>query len=75
MSRFSRASDEQILMVGHLRENEGMTFNAIAERMGMSRNSVAGIMSRLRRDPGPSVCRKSENCDGGMPPLWWRAVG
>jgi transposase len=69
-------SDEMVLEILHLVEGEGLTRRAAGARVGVSTNSVAGIVHRVRtaeRDLGwEDEARKPENRDGGMPPRWWK---
>lgn len=68
-----RQRDEQLAMVMHLRENEGMTFGQMAPHVHMTRHACIGAYHRLRDAYEASCeCTKPENKDGGMEPLWWR---
>lgn len=71
-----RQRDEQLAMVMHLRENDGLTFGQIAPRVNMTRDACIGAYHRLRNSYETwCECDKPENKDGGMPPLWWRKQG
>jgi hypothetical protein len=68
-----RQRDEQLVMLMHLRENDGLTFGQIAPKLGMTRDAALGAYRRLRfAYESWCECDKPENKDGGMPPLWWR---
>ena len=72
----TREADELILKVMHLREVDGLINARIAERLGMSKGTVAGIVYRFENtDIGPCQCVKRCNQDGGMRPGWWRRRG
>lgn len=60
-------TDERILEALHLKDNEGMTAKAVAERMGVTRNSVIGMIHRIK------VAEVDGDAgDHSMPPRWWR---
>lgn len=62
-------TDEDLLEMMHLHENEGLPYAAIAERMGRTRNAVAGAISRVRREIAND---STAHLDGTMPPRWWK---
>ncbi|TMV83808.1 hypothetical protein FGG78_22305 [Thioclava sp. BHET1] len=53
----------------------GFTKSGIAAEMGVSRNSVIGILHRIEKATDQaergSTAQRPENCDGGMPNRWW----
>jgi transposase len=63
-------TDEQLLTILDLYDNEGMTFKQIGERFGVSKNAIAGLMKRLRDDTNKHFppC----NAEGTMPRKWWK---
>ncbi|MGB1214946.1 MAG: hypothetical protein ACPG4X_16380 [Pikeienuella sp.] len=64
----SMHTDEDILEMMHLRENEGFTMQMVADRVGVGRNSVIGLVNRVNNQAN----KHSDNQDGTMPPRWWR---
>lgn len=69
---FTRAEDEELLNILHLRDNVGLTASAVSKRCGRSRAAILGLEHRIRQDALSCICAKPENQDGGMPALWWR---
>lgn len=68
----SRESDEQMLMVLHLRE-QGHSFGTIGRAMCISRNTVASTISRVKRDEVmESTAVKPKNQDGALGAMWWK---
>lgn len=66
-------SDSEILEALDLHERQGLSFDAVAQRMGRSRGAVAGIVGRVSgaADAEPDLAVKPANRDGGMPARWW----
>lgn len=70
---FTRADDERDLTILYLKDVQGMTLSAIAQRFHISRSAVARVIKRVRDTyAAPCTCRKAENRDGGMAERWWR---
>lgn len=72
-------TDAQMLDVLDLIDEFGWPASRVAERYGVSRNSIIGLRHRILSDlkeseraPGPEAAQP-ENCDGGMVQGWWRA--
>lgn len=63
----TRWSDQEILTMLDLRDNEGMSVADIARRFKVTRNTVLGIMHRVKRDEKPGA----EKHHGTMPRRWW----
>lgn len=71
----ARARDEQLLMLLHLREVDGLTFGQISMKMGITRDAALGAYRRIALAYDDwCECDKPENKDGGMPPLWWKGT-
>ena len=76
-------TDVQILDILDRCERQGQSMAEVAERYGMSRSAIAGVLKRVRDDlavsetaplPRGSVAAYwPENRDGGMPARWWEA--
>lgn len=65
---FPREKDEEILMMLHLYENEGLTCEMIGKRFGRTKGGVIGALNRVRND-----CKDDNGVGNGtMPTLWWR---
>jgi hypothetical protein len=59
-----RRRDEVLVMVLHLREDEGMPFSRVALHVGLTRNAAIGAYRRLRLAyDGRCECVKPENKD------------
>lgn len=76
---YTREDDERALIYLHMRENLGMTTQAVSDalrgkRFSASRGSIIGHLNRTKEHapPAPCKCRKKANKDGGMPALWWQ---
>lgn len=55
------------------RFKSGQSYQVIADRYAVTRNSIAGMVNRFKAmNPEPCACVKPENRDGGMPFGWWR---
>lgn len=59
------ATDEEILHILDLHDNEGLTFTEIGQRVGKSKSAIAGLAHRIKK-----VSEPSEH-DGTMPRRWW----
>lgn len=69
-----RQADIDALRILDCYHDEGLSVSETGEALGISRNSVAGTIWRIRiahEEAGPCHCRKPENQDGGMPRRWW----
>ena len=62
-------TDREILTALDLRDHEGLTLAAIAERFGRGRGAVAGVFSRIEADTDRS---DNGHLNGTMPRAWWR---
>jgi len=62
---WSEARDLEML---HLREACGLTCEAVALRLGVTKNAVIGRLRRINQDMAEGAAG-----DGTMPPGWWRA--
>lgn len=62
-------SDDEILTVLDLHDHEGMTFLAISDIHCVSRSTIAGIVSRIKRDL--DLCDPTGHLNGTMPRKWW----
>lgn len=81
----NRADDVRLLKMLDLIAHEGLSRQAVADRLGVGRNSVIGQVQRVTqagrdfaalceaRGEPECQCRKPENRDGGMPRRWWAA--
>ena len=77
---FDDDSDDVPLRLLDLRA-QGLSSAQIAERVGVGKEAVAGLLFRVNRDAdladaapppaGQSRPLRPENCDGGMPARWW----
>lgn len=72
MTTATRESDERILHMLDLRENEGFNGKQIMAATGMSKGAIAGAAMRVCNAHLPCKCRKKANKNGGMPRNWWR---
>lgn len=82
MSKHNDFSDAQVLDMLNL-VVAGNSRADIAEVYGLSKNTVAGLLHRIKIDAdlaestpppaGQTRAVKPENCDGGMPARWWVA--
>lgn len=64
-------------------ERQGQTMSEAGTAHGLSRDSVAGLLRRVRDDlaaseaapflPGTGAAVKPDSRDGGMPVRWWEA--
>lgn len=63
-------TDDQMLMALHLRDHEGLTGQAIADRTGRSRSAICGMFNRIDRQIAKHDPDRVQ--DGTMTPLWWR---
>ncbi len=75
MARFGREDDERLLLALHLVEAEGRKATHAAKEVGLTKGQLAGLRMRVRDESakaGPCLCKKPENKDGGLKPLWWR---
>jgi len=59
-------TDQEILEMLHLRENEGLTCAAAGQRLGRNKNAVIGMGHRIAKAQLPG-----DAGDGTMPPRWW----
>lgn len=59
------ATEEEILHILDLHENEGLTCEAIGNRTGRTKNSIVGMIYRIKKATKPS------EHDGTMPRKWW----
>ena len=70
---YDRQRDENVLMVLHLTDNEGVTCKEAGERYGMTKNAVIGLRNRIRKTEYCfDGCQKSDTMDYSLKPLWWR---
>jgi len=67
-TKTTREDDERVLELLHLVDAEGLSFAQAGERLEMSRNKVAGLVTRVRRAEVPGC----EERDGSLDPKWWR---
>lgn len=63
-------SDIQILEAMHRHYNEGMSLSDAGAPIGKGRNSMAGLMKRIRDDTNASDPDGNQN--GTMPAKWWK---
>jgi DNA-binding transcriptional regulator LsrR (DeoR family) len=68
----SRESDEQILTVLDMFNNQHMTGPQIAKALGISRGKIAGMRDRVAKAESKSDPLYA-NQDGTMPAKWWAA--
>jgi len=67
---YERQRDEDVLMVLHLTDNEGVTCKEAGERHGMTKNAVIGLRNRIRKTAYCyDGCKKY--LDYSLKPLWW----
>ena len=72
---YERQRDEDVLMVLHLTDNEGVTCKEAGERHGMTKNAVIGLRNRIRKTISCyDGCQKNDNMDYSLKPLWWQDV-
>jgi len=72
---YERQRDEDVLMVLHLTENEGVTCEKAGKRYGMTKNAVIGLRNRIRQTKYCyDACKKKGNRDYSLKPLWWHDV-
>ena len=72
---YERQRDEDVLMVLHLTENEGVTCKEAGQRHGMTKNAVIGLRNRIRKTIHCyDGCKKNDNMDYSLKPLWWQNV-
>lgn len=66
--------DEEVLNIMHLAENEGLPYKMIGERYGVAKNSIVGVINRIKKaiSEVEDLCVKPEHMDGGMKPKWWK---
>jgi len=60
-------SDQEILEMLHLRDNEGLTCAEAGRRLGRGKNAVIGMWHRIARAQLPG-----DAGDGTMSPRWWK---
>lgn len=69
-------TDAQLLLMMDLHECEGLSFQAVADRLGTSKGAIAGAFTRIKRDLAASESGaaplRPENRDGSQPRRWWR---
>ena len=65
MQKGKPATDEEILHILDLHDNEGLTFVQVGQRIGKSKSAVAGLIYRIKKASEPS-CH-----DGTIPRRWW----
>jgi hypothetical protein len=54
-------------------DNSGMTCKAAGEIYGFTKNAVIGVRNRIKQTYWDlDFCKKPENLDCGMNPLWWK---
>lgn len=63
-------TDEQILTVLDLKDNEGWTLEQIGQRYGKTRSAIAGLINRVRADEEKHDQEGIQN--GTMPRKWWK---
>lgn len=68
----SRGEDETLLMILDLCDGDGVTAEAAGKRYGLTKGTVIGLMSRVRKAELACACTKAENSNGGMPRGWWK---
>ena len=72
---YERQRDEDVLMVLHLTDNEGVTCKEAGDRHGMTKNAVIGLRNRIRKTIYCyDGCQKNDNMDYSLKPLWWQDV-
>lgn len=59
------ATDEEILHILDLHDNEGLTFVQVGQRVGKTKSAVSGLIHRIKKASEPS------HHDGTMPRRWW----
>ncbi len=68
----TRADDERLLQMLHLRDHEGLDYSDLADRYGTQRRLIRARLNRVdlatSREIGPAL-------DGSQSPLWWRRPG
>jgi GTP-sensing pleiotropic transcriptional regulator CodY len=70
----SRDDDLRILRMLDMSDGDGLPASAIAERFGMTRNAVCGVLHRIRSAEVPDGRRlRKGNRNGDLPRGWWRA--
>lgn len=63
-------TDEEVLEVMHLLENEGLTRKEVATRIGRSRNAVCGLAHRVNTET--DAFDETPELNGTLPPRWWK---
>ena len=76
MKHHTREDDMRLLWMLDAHETCGQPLAEIARAEGVTRNTVAGLIYRVRReaDAMACLCRRPENRDGGMPRRWWSGM-
>lgn len=79
MANDQRLSDADMLTALDLIEAQGLSRQEVAERYGMTRSAMCGMIFRINRElaaseaaPGPKAVKPS-NQDGALGRLWWKA--
>ncbi len=63
-------TDEQVLTMLHMHDNEGKTCLEIAERYGAPKNAIVGLLFRVRKQT--DQWDEDGNQNGTMPAKWWK---
>lgn len=58
-------TDAEMLEALYMRDSQGMTFERIGKKLGRSKNSVIGMLHRIKAET-----ERSKH-DGKMGPRWW----
>lgn len=66
-------SDDELREVLRLYHIEGMPYSQVGAKVGRSKSSVIGMMSRCSKEAEaiPCKCKKKENKDGLAGLAWW----
>lgn len=62
--------EQEILNVLDLHENDGLSYTQIANRLGVTKGMIAGLIANIKRQ-----LKKTDpdgNLNGTMPRRWWK---
>ncbi len=72
MTVMTRQEDIRDLRILHMTDILKMSRTEVGAALGRSKCSIIGIVHRLKAADSACECKKPENKDGGLKPLWWK---